>query len=1193
MRRAVLASEFVIIVCLAVLGAVPASATPQVLPRGNDDGYGKSLSAGRSGDNPGGAVSLITGERVLVGADGNTTIDPTTRRSQVSYQTRTGDGHTHVVPDDVEPLLASGRLDEHLFDVTALLEPEYQWRGLALIVTTTGSALNQRPAVLAPDLASATSQLADQLTRAGAVVNSQLPAMGAVAIRRPDTATRFWENITHETARGPELTGAIGSIILDAVTQVPPRGTRRLFGPASQGNMAAAPRTAADQAATYQVATGQADSGQSGANPTGDGITVAVLDGGIDDSHPDLAGKVDDRRDFTDERVIRFDSAPGTFAASVIAGTGAASQGKLVGVAPGARLLDGRICGVVRDSWMEEELGCLVSWTLAGMQWAAADKHAPIVFLASRYPVAGDTGQELVDAAVDTLTASYGTLFVVPVSDAPGAGKLAPAGLAVAAIGISSDVTDGTVSTSHNGALKPDLAAREDVKGAYLGSGGQIGYTGWSGPWPAAAQVAGAAAVLSQARPGASASDLKAILMASATAQPAVSSYRQGAGELNLPRALASTGRVEPPSVGFGMHLWSKTPQPRQSRTITYRNPGSAAAVLDLTTTALGPDGKPAPAGMFTVTPSRLSLPPAGSATVTLSTDPDVTVTAGSFTGQIVATGGSTPLTTPFAVTREVERYGLTLNYLDAEGKPTDQFRTRVQQFAGGSQYDGSGCDQVPGPVTKSTSSSFRLPKGQYIIDVDLCGPRSTITQRPSRILLIEPNLSVMDSVSLTVDARRARPYQVQLPGARAEADSETVAFALFDATGLRGTAAYSSYDGQPLVVGQITDTVYGNIASRYLRQSLELTPEQPPADWEPASYQFAWQDRGRLVTGLTRVVSRDELATVRSRFDRAENGIPTELWKRVFPVWTEGELESNLWYIGGVGWTQAERLPAWRTEYLYGNDAVRWMANAVEISDGIRITYLQGQSRRYPPGSVTTERWNHSVFGPSQPSDDFGRPAPVATREKNRIRVRVGMFTDGEGHYAYRGYGSSQNSQTTLYRNDVKVGSREYAGMGFFDVASGDATYRLAVSDQRTIPVGLPGAGDLLRQLSPRVSADWKFRSASTSGQTPLPLWTIRFTPEVDDTNTAPAGRPLTIGLTVAPQSGAAMGTLKTLTVDVSYDDGVTWAPIQVRPGEGTSASAVVTTPAISGYASLRAHLEDSRGNTHDQTIIHAYRIG
>lgn len=57
-----------------------------------------------------------------------------------------------------------------------------------------------------------------------------------------------------------------------------------------------------------------------------------------------------------------------------------------------------------------------------------------------------------------------------------------------------------------------------------------------------------------------------------------------------------------------------------------------------------------------------------------------------------------------------------------------------------------------------------------------------------------------------------------------------------------------------------------------------------------------------------------------------------------------------------------------------------------------------------------------------------------------------------------------------------------------------------------------------------------------------------------------------------------------------MSYDDGQTWhhAPVTAH---GDKHTVTVTHPAGAGYVSLRATAEDHRGNTVEQTMIHAYR--
>ena len=135
---------------------------------------------------------------------------------------------------------------------------------------------------------------------------------------------------------------------------------------------------------------------------TGKGVTVAVLDTGVDATHPDLAGKVAEARNFTEAPDARDTVGHGTHVASTIAGTGAASGGKYRGVAPDATLLDGKVC---------EDYGCTDSAILAGMQWAAVDKKAAVVNMS----LSGwDTPEvDPLEEAVQTLTAQTGTLFVL------------------------------------------------------------------------------------------------------------------------------------------------------------------------------------------------------------------------------------------------------------------------------------------------------------------------------------------------------------------------------------------------------------------------------------------------------------------------------------------------------------------------------------------------------------------------------------------------------------------------------------------------------------------------------------------------------------------------------------------------------------------------------------------------------------
>lgn len=104
----------------------------------------------------------------------------------------------------------------------------------------------------------------------------------------------------------------------------------------------------------------------------GSGIKVCVLDSGINETHPDLAGKVILEKNFvTGENTTLDLNGHGTFIAGEIAGTGNASGRTLYrGVAPGVQILNARVANENGDVNTADEV--------TGIHWAV-DNGANII----------------------------------------------------------------------------------------------------------------------------------------------------------------------------------------------------------------------------------------------------------------------------------------------------------------------------------------------------------------------------------------------------------------------------------------------------------------------------------------------------------------------------------------------------------------------------------------------------------------------------------------------------------------------------------------------------------------------------------------------------------------------------------------------------------------------------------------------
>lgn len=219
-----------------------------------------------------------------------------------------------------------------------------------------------------------------------------LESVHGVALKAgKDDARAFWNDITR-TRKSRSLDGGIAKLWLD-------------------GKVEAALKDSVPQVNAPQAWAEGFD---------GKGTTVAVLDTGIDATHPDVKDRVKQSRSFVPGEEVVDGNGHGTHVASTIAGSGAASDGANKGVAPAADLIVGKV--------LSNEGSGADSGIIEAMEWAKAE-GADVVSMSLGSSIPDDGGDPMAQA-VDALSADGGPLFVIaaatPTARAPSARPAPP-----------------------------------------------------------------------------------------------------------------------------------------------------------------------------------------------------------------------------------------------------------------------------------------------------------------------------------------------------------------------------------------------------------------------------------------------------------------------------------------------------------------------------------------------------------------------------------------------------------------------------------------------------------------------------------------------------------------------------------------------------------------------------------------------
>ncbi|MFJ8055364.1 S8 family peptidase [Streptomyces sp. NPDC096142] len=1055
-------------------------------------------------------ITLITGDRVTVDAKGRVTgLEPAKGREHIPVQVRRLDGHTLVLPVDAARLIVSGKLDQRLFDITELnksAERASQKSGLKVIVGYRGAA---------------TATKAD--VRDAGRLRHSLKTLNADAVQTPrQDAPELWKAVTD----GDTSASGIAHVWLDGVRKA--------------GLDKSVPQIGAPKAWA--------------AGYTGKGVKIAVLDTGVDADHPDLRTQVIASRNFSTAADANDHFGHGTHVASIAAGTGAKSHGTYKGVAPDAKILNGK---VLDDSGSGDDSGIL-----AGMEWAA-QQGADIVNLS----LGGqDTpGVDPLEAEVNRLSAEKGILFAIAAGnegpESIGSPGSADAALTVGAVDGNDKLADfsSTGPRVGDGAIKPDVTAPGVDITAAAAPGSVIdkevgenppGYLTLSGTSMATPHVAGAAAILKQEHPSWGYAELKGALTGSAKGGN-YTPFQQGSGRIAVDKAVKQSVIADPVSESFGVQQWPHTDDTPVTRKVTYRNLGTAPVTLKLTVAATNPKGQAAPSGFFKLAKTSVTVPAGGTAPVGLTVDTRLGGTLdGAYSAYVTATGGGQTVRTAAAVVREVQSYDLTLKFINRDGTPAKYYTATVAGLSG------LGAGSSAAPYDASGTVKVRVPKGGYVLDTGIFVDPDDFTKGADWIA--RPKLTVDRNTTVTLDARTTRPVDITVPDAGAKAAFAAPSYSL--ATADSGAS-----------FGWLLDS-YTNFRSAHLGPRItdgSLTEQWDAHFLKGADEQYDTTTGGQvkqLATGFTKHYKASELATVKARMGAAARGKTGVL--NAF-----GYLPDS---FGSSGIGSPQPLPGTRVLHVSTIDGAQWELDFEQDAgldpDGFPITessYVTDSPETFTSGRTYTRTFNTAVFGPHL-DDVYG-----VYRDGNEISGIVPLFADSARH---AGSSLFTSVDTTLYRNGTKVGSNQdpLFGDGVFKVPAANASYKLTTSVIRSVKVAA---------ASTRIDASWTFSSKKPSGgyAVQLPVSTARFNATTGLDSRVAAGRKATFPVTV---EGAAAGrNLKSLGVWVSYDYGQTWKKIPVVNGRIT-----VTNPAKGKAISFHAKIADKKGNKSTISIYNAY---
>ncbi|WP_405392099.1 S8 family serine peptidase [Streptomyces sp. NBC_01102] len=1073
-------------------------------------------------------VTLVTGDKVLVTTErsgsSSAAVLPREDGTQPIVQTFQLGKDLYVYPEDASRAIAEGKVDEELFNVSGLIRQGYDDEStdtLPLIATYENrvDVLDSTPA-------------APRGTERGL----SLPAVNGVALKAgKDTATAFWRDVTDTRSRSAST---LKKLWLDAKVE-----------------------------ATLEESTKQVHAPEAWAEGyDGKGTKVAVLDTGADAEHPDLVNRLATSKNFTDSRDTDDRQGHGTHTASTVGGSGAASDGRKKGVAPGTSLLVGK---VLNDAGSGQS-----SWVIAGMQWAV-DQQADVVSMSLGNPAVGDCSDPVAEAAKE-LSKNTHSLFVIAAGNAGSAIETvsspgcAPGVLTVGAVD-RDDTTAwfssrGPVAVTHT--LKPEIAAPGvGISAASAGGRGVYAYQAMSGTSMATPHVAGAAAVVRQAHPDWTAQQIKASLVSSARTGGQVAGADQtGAGVLDVSAAVHQKV-LSAPAVQGGDYTWPQDTSDRTTVQVPFTNTGATDLTLSLAVRGVrGNDGSDVTSGIIRPAAGKVTVPAGATVQVPLRIDPTAHLQKsqyGAVTGRLMATGSNVHVSVPVALYVQPETVALRVKVIDRNGKPA----------TGASSLDLVSLDTDKGERRSNqgaTEQVYNVRPGDYALS-SFVATYDANNAAESLGYLGRPELHITGDSTVVLDARKAHRLSPRTDRPSKIANTTFSYGRTWDDTWqLSGS----------LMAGSAVQKFYASVDGRADKGFFEFRPTWRATGSQDGSsyvYNLSFPTEGPLRSDRVYRPSDSKLAQVTEKWNAL--GKESDYLDGLFilPSWNRNTAIT-------VSLLSPVHVPGTRTAYYTtGDDA--WYHGA--MTSFPFAAFMDDQYRTYGPGDRRTEEWYRGALRPAAARDPEGKPMLAAERQGDLIGFQNALWLDASGdHWSYGGsFGDLGN--LALKRNGEQIATSTYP-YGVFEVPAEDSAYEL------TQNLAKIDTADRNWLRSTAVTTTWSFRSHLEPDvySRGLPILFPAYDLPVDGMNTLPAQSGLRVGLSAEGHGGYTPGTITEATLSYSYDGGASWTEAPATQQDGKWTAVLDHTGATGKQVMLKLGLTDSKGNAVTQTITRAYDV-